>query len=835
MRLLWNELASYEGKNRKKWNAFLKLVDLAMETAMLRQLLATGSPAYLTYSYATFLAINSLSCAANILLDQFSALTEVFIDSIFDFSAAVLFPIVALVYSYYNFDFDRAVYLTFLEVLPPGSFERLARTFANPSDIALFRVNFDSLRISSGLDFVLRISMNMAFCYRFKRVVEALIWTRHREYASGLIQRDASQPAQQKPVPKGVATVFLAFSLVVLLCTHKAISDSKAVCSAHPECVVYAHKWKISGEFCPCLILIDVNLSPKTYKEWIDPVDAYPKVKALAASGMLTSLQVINRHLLEWPEELRLCRGLKTVQLIHTNSQSLPVWTKEFKHLETLQIEGKNDDKNLLDLPEDLFSDMPHLTLVHFGIQSNLERIPPFTGVPRLQTLALAWVMRLREIPTFDRVPNLSHIILAVLPALEQIPDMSPLQTVIEFVVYRPSALCCNGFVGTCDLSHSSCRGNLVLKTPAVTCLKNSTDLNLTGTPFLGSTATQDAFKNFAPFVCQESGVDKAVFLDFPTKENVEVCENKPFRQCRALDNSIGICYNTRFQVIMCLTDDSYITLRRVQIEKGIGPKCDPIEEQWLGCASFERTTMRAVYKGELVDGIRQGKGELVFANGDKYEGEFRQGFRHGHGVFTSKHGARVYDGEWRRGEQHGVGKERWLANGDRYEGEYQHDVFHGKGVQTRGSSKNKYDGEFQNGRRHGYGRMEFNGATIANSDTAALKKIIGAAVASTSSQHVSRGLAFYVGTWKDGRMHGEGKYTRADGSFYEGAWRDGLAHGFGKELVMATSEVYEGTWHAGLRHGDGTITRKGNRRKGVWEMGQRIKWTTAEVPLPKN
>ncbi|KAE9090353.1 hypothetical protein PF010_g18613 [Phytophthora fragariae] len=246
---------------------------------------------------------------------------------------------------------------------------------------------------------------------------------------------------------------------------------------------------------------------------------------------------------------------------------------------------------------------------------------------------------------------------------------------------------------------------------------------------------------------------------------------------------------------------------------------------------------MRALYKGELVDGIRQGKGELTFVNGDKYEGEFLQGYRHGHGVFTSHHGKRVYDGEWRRSERHGAGKERWLDSGDRYEGDYQHDLFHGKGVLTRGSNKSKYDGEFQKGRRHGHGRMEFAVAMNNNgTSSGVLKKIIGAAIASGGAGHqLSTGVAVYVGSWKDGRMNGEGKYTRPDGSFYEGTWRDGLAHGFGKELIMATAEIYEGTWHAGLRHGDGTVTRNGSRRKGVWEMGQRIKWTTAEVPLSKS
>ncbi|RLN80930.1 hypothetical protein BBJ28_00003410 [Nothophytophthora sp. Chile5] len=238
---------------------------------------------------------------------------------------------------------------------------------------------------------------------------------------------------------------------------------------------------------------------------------------------------------------------------------------------------------------------------------------------------------------------------------------------------------------------------------------------------------------------------------------------------------------------------------------------------------------MRAMYKGDLVDGIRQGKGELVFTNGDKYEGGFLQGFRHGYGVFTSQHGNRVYDGNWSRSERHGTGKERWLSSGDRYEGEYQHDVFHGEGVLTRGSNSSKYDGEFQNGRRHGFGRMEFAAAANPNAITPSVLKTVAAAAMVSSSQ-LPAGLASYVGAWEDGRMHGEGKYTRADGSFYEGTWHNGLAHGFGTEAVVATSEMYEGTWHAGLRHGDGSVTRNRHQRKGVWETGQPIKWTTAEI-----
>jgi hypothetical protein len=217
------------------------------------------------------------------------------------------------VYSYYNFDFDRETYLTKLELLPYGSFEHLARSFADPAEVALFRVCFDSLRIHSLLDFALRISMNLTYCYRFERVLVALIWTRQQARSFQRLKTARFIPVAQNPVPKGVTAVFLAVSVLVLLSTHKAISEATALCSAHPECVVFAHRWEGNADHCPCLILIDIDLTPKTYNEWVNPADAFEKVKTLAASGMLTSLQVINRQLLEWPEELRSCRDLKTM------------------------------------------------------------------------------------------------------------------------------------------------------------------------------------------------------------------------------------------------------------------------------------------------------------------------------------------------------------------------------------------------------------------------------------------------------------------------------------------------------------------------------------------
>lgn len=222
-----------------------------------------------------------------------------------------------LVYSYYNFDFDRDGYLTYLDKLPPGSFERIARLFADETEIALFRVSFDSLRFRLPLDLVIRIAMNLAFCYRMKRMMEVMVWRKRHAWVSGRTLRKSSgsiAPVEpKKPVPKVVAVVFAGFSVAVLVATQQAVAHSSTACARYPECAVFAYRWTISDDACPCLSYIDVDKAPKTFEDWIHPPDAYNKVKALARSGLLESIQVINRQLLEFPEELQECRHLRAM------------------------------------------------------------------------------------------------------------------------------------------------------------------------------------------------------------------------------------------------------------------------------------------------------------------------------------------------------------------------------------------------------------------------------------------------------------------------------------------------------------------------------------------
>ncbi|KAG3094146.1 hypothetical protein PI124_g772 [Phytophthora idaei] len=137
-----------------------------MQTFVLIKMLEEGTPVNITVGFAGFIALNSATCVVAILSGKHSAFSEILIDSLFDLGATVLLPILLLAYCAHSFDYNHDVFLIYMELMPAGSFERRARMFANPTEIELFRVSFDSLRIRSVPDLLLRISVNLGFSYQ---------------------------------------------------------------------------------------------------------------------------------------------------------------------------------------------------------------------------------------------------------------------------------------------------------------------------------------------------------------------------------------------------------------------------------------------------------------------------------------------------------------------------------------------------------------------------------------------------------------------------------------------------------------------------------------------
>ena len=130
-----------------------------------------------------------------------------------------------------------------------------------------------------------------------------------------------------------------------------------------------------------------------------------------------------------------------------------------------------------------------------------------------------------------------------------------------------------------------------------------------------------------------------------------------------------------------------------------------------------------------------------LFADGDKYVGEFKDGKYNGQGAYT-------------------------FASGSKYVGEFKDDKQNGQGAYTFASGS-KYVGEWKDDKRNGQGTSTW---------------------ASGSK---------YVGEFKDGKRNGQGAFTFASGSKYVGEFKDGVANGAGKELDAKGNVIRQGYWVA--------------------------------------
>ena len=197
---------------------------------------------------------------------------------------------------------------------------------------------------------------------------------------------------------------------------------------------------------------------------------------------------------------------------------------------------------------------------------------------------------------------------------------------------------------------------------------------------------------------------------------------------------------------------------------------------------------------GTLVGGKASGHWIVEWADGDRFEGQYRDGKVHGRGRYSWK-GTGEYtgregrhEGQWRDGKAHGHGVKVW-PDGGRYEGQWRDGKQHGRGTYTWPNG-NRYQGQWRDGKRTGYGTY-----TRASGDR-------------------------YEGEHRDGKAHGRGTETWSNGDRYDGEFRDGKAHGYGT-YTWADGDRYEGEYRGGKAHGYGTYTQaNGDRYEGQWRDG---------------
>lgn len=79
-----------------------------------------------------------------------------------------------------------------------------------------------------------------------------------------------------------------------------------------------------------------------------------------------------------------------------------------------------------------------------------------------------------------------------------------------------------------------------------------------------------------------------------------------------------------------------------------------------------------SVYKGNMVNSRKEGKGEFIWSTGERYVGDFKNCLRDGYGVYYFTDGT-VFKGNWKNDLEHGKGVIE--KNGETEEGEWEKGV----------------------------------------------------------------------------------------------------------------------------------------------------------------
>ncbi|MCX7737155.1 MAG: caspase family protein [Candidatus Kapabacteria bacterium] len=227
-------------------------------------------------------------------------------------------------------------------------------------------------------------------------------------------------------------------------------------------------------------------------------------------------------------------------------------------------------------------------------------------------------------------------------------------------------------------------------------------------------------------------------------------------------------------------------------------------------------------YVGDFVDGFKEGKGKYFYKNGKVYDGEWKENNRNGQGTETYPDGSK-YTGGWKDGRQHGYGV-TLFSDGAKYEGEWKDNLQNGQGTYIWADG-DKYVGEWLNGKRHGKGKYTWaSGASYDGDWKFNNQEGFGTYIWPVGDK--------YTGEWKDNLHHGKGKLWWADGDYYDGEWKEGFRDGYGT-YIFANGEKYVGEFKRDQFHGKGIWYYKdGTSTVGIWEYDQFLENTSIDTDI---
>lgn len=254
--------------------------------------------------------------------------------------------------------------------------------------------------------------------------------------------------------------------------------------------------------------------------------------------------------------------------------------------------------------------------------------------------------------------------------------------------------------------------------------------------------------------------------------------------------------------------------------------------------------------KNELIEKI------INFKTGRRYEGQTLYGVPCGNGKLYSKDNKVIYEGYWMAGKPHGYGT--YTNDEEVFKGFFQKGFKHGFGMIYNNNGELIEEGLWSFGLKDksiDYGNYIFiapkakveknltlpefkkfwnHTKIINNRDKASLY------VGELDSERY-HGIAYaeyknecYLGTFRDGKMHGDGvltysngdvyygkyindcregrgTYYFANGDYYIGEWKENQRHGNGRYFNHENKLTYEGNWHFDNKNGDFVVLDENN------------------------
>ena len=226
----------------------------------------------------------------------------------------------------------------------------------------------------------------------------------------------------------------------------------------------------------------------------------------------------------------------------------------------------------------------------------------------------------------------------------------------------------------------------------------------------------------------------------------------------------------------------------------------------------------QAIYYGEWnkKDNNRHGRGILLWPDGSKYTGQWRNNYASGKGKLIHSNGD-IYEGEWDNDKPNGYG-EYIRIDGSKYKGNWKNDKQDGKGEEIWADGS-KYEGDFNDGKKNGYGIFTW---IDGNRYEGNFKDNY----MDGKGKYIFKDKSVYEGEWNKNKIEGKGIFIWPDNRKYEGEFKNGKKDGYGT-YTLANGKIYRGNWKEGKKNGEGEvyIPNLNIWKKGIWDNGKIIKW----------